>query len=190
MATSRSESQSSDQTSPPRSRSPSPPSNSAADADADADVDADASNTAHTQLQLLLLGESISAAIEHQRRFSSPPPSPSLPVLYERRRALAARVQHFWLTVMLSHPALTLLVSAADTRVLRRLEHVHVAERAATPTSFELSFFFAPECDAHTFCATRTTDSPLACVTKRYAYSERCGRVFASGRVVPPSSDP
>eukprot|EP00178_Gracilaria_changii_P027853 TRINITY_DN922_c0_g1_i1.p2 TRINITY_DN922_c0_g1~~TRINITY_DN922_c0_g1_i1.p2 ORF type:complete len:208 (+),score=42.43 TRINITY_DN922_c0_g1_i1:516-1139(+) len=117
--------------------------------------------------QLLLLHENISATIQHNLKFALQPndePPHQLSSLYERRRQLTADVAHFWLTVLLSHPAFMLLITADDSKLLRSLRDVHVSD--SSPAQFEIRFEFERN---HVF-----KDQYLR---KRYIYSEHTGRV-------------
>lgn len=96
--------------------------------------------------------------------------------LFTQRCQIVKTIPNFWLTVLLSHPAFTFLITSTETQILRYCIDIDVRPnnpQASHPGHFDIVFSFAP--------------NPYLCndsltLVKRYTYSDTTGRVvhFAS----------
>lgn len=103
---------------------------------------------------------------------ATPPP---LLELYHTRRQITTHIPSFWLTVLLSHPAFTLIVTACDAHVLRHLVDVDIqpVETATHHTDFQLVLAF--DTANPYFSHTR--------LVKTYLHSDNNGRVVGIAAV-------
>lgn len=92
--------------------------------------------------------------------------------LYDRRKELVMNVNYFWLKVLVNHPALSLLITDIDSRILRKLVDIDVtfapAEHYRHADDFEIVFTFASN--------EYFEDASL---TKRYTHSDEDGRTVS-----------
>lgn len=88
--------------------------------------------------------------------------------LYDRRRELVMHVPHFWLKALTTHPALSLLITDVDSRILSKLVDVDVTpvHNRTYLQGFDIVFTFA-----------RNEWFEDVSLVKRYNYTDERGRV-------------
>lgn len=146
--------------------------------------DSDPSNST-----LLALQAKIDEALAHHLRSPVlPPPLHTAPLaqLLDHRRELVLSLPSFWLTALLSHPALTLLISASDTQILSHLLDIELQHPSSTtnnshshPHDFSLVFTFA----TNPFFSANT-------LIKSYSHSDKHGRVVGTPPIPWRTHDP
>lgn len=89
--------------------------------------------------------------------------------LYDHRKELIMNVNYFWLKALVNHPALSLLITDIDSRILRKLVDIDIVNvhsgLDAHADDYEIWFTFAGN---EYFEDT--------CLVKRYTHSDESGR--------------
>lgn len=89
--------------------------------------------------------------------------------LYDRRKELVMNVNYFWLKALVNHPALSLVITDIDSRILRKLVDIDVVPVRSGfgghAEDFEILF---------TFAANEYFEN--LCLVKRYTHSDENGR--------------
>lgn len=131
---------------------------------------------------LLTIQEKIDDAMKHLVLVTTSLPmlkSPPFSEHFHSRKQITQKVPGFWLSVLLSHPAFTFLISSADSHILQHLVDIDLrsAEQPSHADDFDVVFTFEP----NSFLSSTT-------LSKRYMHSDTKGRVVGAASIVWKSS--
>lgn len=114
----------------------------------------------NTSSMLLTIQEKIEEADRHHQQN----------VLFERRKEVVMGIKYFWLIALTSHPALSLLITAEDSKILCHLVDMDVTPPCHQQTeTFEISFTFS----SNAFFFEQT-------IVKKYTHTDKQGRLVST----------